>query len=869
MQSSSEAKKADILVVDDDPDISQALSDFLEHDGYRVHLAETGWAALACSKQRPYSAVILDLGLPDMDGMAVLKKLQEHDPKLPVIILTAFTASERTAGAISQGAFALLTKPYNREQLRGTLGRAIGVKALAARVETVETALSASEDRFRSVVQSASDAIVLADARGTIMLWNKAAERLFLYTEQEAIGESLTHMMPARYREMHEQGLRRLQSSGESRIIGKSVELHGLRKDGSEFPLELSLGTWTVGDNPFYCGIIRDITERKRMEDARAEQLRLATFAVDIGNALTKSPTVPDLLRRCTEAMVHHLNAAFARIWLFDAVRRELVLHASSGLYTHLDGRHSRIPLGELKIGRIAAHRRPHLTNDVLNDAELSDPEWARREGMVAFAGYPLLVDDRLLGVVALFSRQPFTDFTLKALVSAADGLAIGIERKQGEERLQRKLAVETTVANLSAGFLSLSNFDQAVSFALADLGRISEASRSYLFQFREQGALMDNTHEWCREGVAPEITGLQNLPSSMFPWSMQKLRAREVIQVPEVSRLPPEASAEKDILELQSIRSLLICSVYAGDELAGFIGFDHITRIGPWGDEDLFLLRLTAEVIGTALQRKRAVEALQRISAKQELILNSAGDGIYGLDAQGATTFVNPTAARILGWAAEDLIGRPMHVTLHHSKADGAPYPVEECPIDAALKDGTACSVDHEVFWRKDGSCFPVEYTSTPIHEDGTVVGAVVIFKDITERKYMETALRDSEERFRQVTEHIADVFWMTDLEKERMLYVSPGYQQIWGRSCDSLYASPKSWLDAIHPEDRERIRQAAVTQQVLGQYAEQYRIIRPDGSIRWIRDRAFPIRDASGAVYRVAGIAQDITELKRPSEG
>jgi PAS domain S-box-containing protein len=307
---------------------------------------------------------------------------------------------------------------------------------------------------------------------------------------------------------------------------------------------------------------------------------------------------------------------------------------------------------------------------------------------------------------------------------------------------------------------------------------------------------------------------------------------------------------------------------VYAGDELAGFIGFDHVARTGLWGNEALFLLRLTAEIIGTAIQRKRAVEALQRLSTQQELILNSAGDGIYGLDRQGITTFVNPAVVRILGWEAEDLIGRPMHATLHHSRADGTPYPAEECPIYAALKDGTTHSVDHEVFWKKDGSYVPVEYISSPISEDATVTGAVVIFKDITERKRMEEALRLSDERFRQVLEYVRDVFWMTDLAKSRMLYVSPGYQEIWGRSCESLYVSPGSWLDAIHPEDRERVRQAAMTQQVVGQYAEQYRIVRPDGSIRWIRDRAFPIRDASGTVYRIAGIAQDITELKRASD-
>jgi PAS domain S-box-containing protein len=230
--------KGDILIVDDDPDISQALSDFLEHDGYHVDLAGTGAEALDRSKQQTYSAVILDLGLPDLDGVVLLKKLQEHDPQLPVIILTAFTAPEKTAGAVGHGAFALLTKPYNREQLRGTLRRAIGVKVLTTRVETAESALTASEPRFRSVVQSAIDAIVLADGRGNIIFWNKAAERMFLYSEEEAVGQSLTMIMPALYRAAHEHGLATFRATGKSRIMGKCVELEGLRRDGIEIPVE-------------------------------------------------------------------------------------------------------------------------------------------------------------------------------------------------------------------------------------------------------------------------------------------------------------------------------------------------------------------------------------------------------------------------------------------------------------------------------------------------------------------------------------------------------------------------------------------------------------------------------------------------------
>lgn len=104
-----------------------------------------------------------------------------------------------------------------------------------------------------------------------------------------------------------------------------------------------------------------------------------------------------------------------------------------------------------------------------------------------------------------------------------------------------------------------------------------------------------------------------------------------------------------------------------------------------------------------------------------------------------------------------------------------------------------------------------------------------------------------------------------MTDPEKNRMIYVSPGYEDIWGRTCESLNASPRSWLEAIHPDDRDRVLLAALTKQITGAYDEEYRIVRPDGSTRWIWDRAFPIRDASGHVYSIAGIAEDITERKR----
>jgi PAS domain S-box-containing protein len=143
--------------------------------------------------------------------------------------------------------------------------------------------------------------------------------------------------------------------------------------------------------------------------------------------------------------------------------------------------------------------------------------------------------------------------------------------------------------------------------------------------------------------------------------------------------------------------------------------------------------------------ERKRAEEALRDLSRRNELILETAGDGIYGVDLGGKATFVNPAAAGMVGWAAEDLVGRPLHELLHHTKPDGNRYPPTECPIYAAFKDGQVHHVTDEVFWRKDGASFPVEYTSTPIYEDDEITGAVVVFRDVTEKRRMQAQLIQS----------------------------------------------------------------------------------------------------------------------------
>jgi PAS domain S-box-containing protein len=523
-----------VLVVEDHPDIVFSLQDLLQHDGYEVTVAGTCAAAIALVGQQRFNAILLDLGLPDGDGMDVLKEVQRRDPSLPVIILTAHIAQERTVGSLGKGAFAYLIKPFKGEELRQTLRRAIGVKELAVKVERAEESLTESEHRFQSLVESATDAIIVANGRGIIVSWNRAAFRLFGYSMEEIIGQPLTRLMPERYREGHTRGIARIEATGQGRLIGSVVELHGLRKSGEEFPIELSLATWKTGRGSYYSGIIRDISERKK------------------------------------------------------------------------------------------------------------------------------------------------------------------------------------------------------------------------------------------------------------------------------------------------------------------------------------------------------AAETLEKLEHQHTLILTQAGEGIYGVDEEGNTTFANPSAASMLGYPVEELLGCHMHELLHHSYADGTPYPAELCPVYAAIQDGLVHRVVDEVFWRKDGTAFPVEYVSTPIKEGEKVVGAVVVFRDITSRKLAESALKASEERLEMVIRGSADGFWDGRVlpnehwsSPRTPIWWSPRVKTMLGYTDEEFPDVLESWTSRLHPEDRERVF-AALTAHFENHvpYDEEYRLRTKSGEYHWVRARGQAIWDAHGQVTRMTGSLQSIMERKRAED-
>ena len=256
---------------------------------------------------------------------------------------------------------------------------------------------------------------------------------------------------------------------------------------------------------------------------------------------------------------------------------------------------------------------------------------------------------------------------------------------------------------------------------------------------------------------------------------------------------------------------------------------------------------------------RRKSDEALRQSEERYRRLVDVSPDAVFIVQG-GRITFINPAGLSILGVVREDeVLGRPVFDFIH---PDEHPVLIER--LQQVLRGERSGSFVERTYRRPDGSRLDVELAAT-LYPDPGGPAMQIVMRDVTERKVAEAALRESEEQFRQIAETIDEVFWSTTPDKNRMIYVSPAYERIWGRPCSELYANPRQWLAAIHPDDRDAVIQAALSKQADGKYDEEYRIIQPDGSVRWIRDRAFPLRDAAGEIHRIVGLAEDITERKQ----
>jgi PAS domain S-box-containing protein len=457
-----------------------------------------------------------------------------------------------------------------------------GHVAFAIEQKRAEQVLKASEERFSTAFKANPDPMAIHSiGDGRFVEVNDSFLSISGYTRDEVIGHTITELsfldepspLNAAARLLREQG----------RV--KDFEFQFRTKTGDRRWGLISAEVIEIGGEAYILSTTSDITARRQMEEVLQRQAQRAALRADISMALALKCTLPGVLQKCAEAITDHLRVAFTRIWLLQEDDL-LQLAASAGPYTDPDGAHSRVRVGALKIGQIAEQRQPHLSNDVQNDAGLGDPDWARRESLVAFAGYPLLVEDRLIGVLALFSKTPLTSDTHRALASVADVIAQGIERKKIEQereqllereqaarmqaeataRLHRNVEEHLSLLVDASGVLLSSLDPQAVLTAILDLSRRLIPADAYaVWRYRE------TTRRW-------EIGNAAGLSPSYCQVTIDALSVIAPTHVPTVVSedvtCDPLLANRLDLYSAEGIKSLLAVPLHLYGENAGTIAF-------------------------------------------------------------------------------------------------------------------------------------------------------------------------------------------------------------------------------------------------------------------------------------------------------
>jgi PAS domain S-box-containing protein len=569
---------------------------------------------------------------------------------------------------------------------------------------------------------------------------------------------------------------------------------------------------------------------------------------------LIRSETEGDLLAAICQIAVD--IGGFRLAWVgyaLDDADKSIVCQSHAGLE---DGYLSNVrvtwdeidPAGQGPAGKAIRHGEPVVIPDLETDESFRPwLEAARARGFRGVIALPLTDEKRTFGVFVLYLpevRQPLPD-ELRLLRELADDMAFGIVTIRTRlDRQRLHTAVEQVAAAVSAA-TSKDFFEQlARNMAMAvgaQAGFVARMLPGEPHTARTIAAVVDN-----------KVT-------ANFDYVLQGTLC-------EIFLTSDTCVIHKHVAE-QFPQSSLLAALGA----EGFVGRRLTNAAGEFIGQLFVIFReplKEAEFVASTLRifSARAAAELERQETETQLreqaaLLDKAQDAILVRDLDHHITYWNHSAERLFGWAAKEVLGRSVRELFFSEPG------LFDRAMEQLLAHGEWTGELRKKC--KDGRMLDVEAHWTLVRDAADQPKAVLaIHTDITERKAAEQAVQRSEERFRELAENIREVFWMTDPAKNQILYISPAYEKIWGRTCASLTEWPRQWLEAVHPDDRTRITESIVIKQARGDYDEEYRIQRPDGTTRWIHDRAFPVRSEKGEVFRVVGTAEDITERRQLEE-
>ncbi len=683
--------------------------------------------------------------------------------------------------------------------------------------------IAEQRERLRVTLASIGDAVITTDSQGNVLYLNAVAENLTGWTNADAMGKSLTTVFKIINEETRNpvaNPVEKVLKSGT--IVGLANHTLLIHKNGNERPIDDSAAPIRdeQGKIRGVVLVFRDFTERSLAEKAKIEQIRVTTLRAEIGTALASELNTQTGLQLCTEALVKHLQVAFAGIWILHEAEQMLEQQARASDKNQVDGPLPRVAVGEFKIGQIASTRRPHLTNRLPEDPNLSNPQWVLREEIVSFAGYPLIANGRLLGVMALFSRHELSEFLLGELAPLAETIANHLEH----------LKARTSLEQSENRFRSLVTATSQIVWTTEPNGEIQAESSTWS---EYTGQTFEQYRGWgWLEMVAPEertrtaATWREAVNNRAIYTTEYRLRRHDGVYRWTAARAVPVMNDDGTIREW----------------------------VGTNTDID---------------DRKRSEAERRQSEARKAAILNTALDCIITCDHEGLILDFNPAAERTFGYRYEDVVGQEMSTiivppTLRRQHKLG---------MEHYMKTGVSHILGQRLQLnglRADGTEFPIEFSVNEIPTEGKPLFTAYL-RDITHRKQAEEQLRESERRWRMALDSADLGAWSIDAATQELMS-DARFRVIFGVAGNSV--STEEAFAIVHDEDRQRIRDAvaaAMNPENPVPYAEQYRVVHPDGSIHWVdaKGRAnFEPHALGPKLVSFDGTISDITERKLAAE-
>lgn len=643
-----------------------------------------------------------------------------------------------------------------------------------------ELSVRASETRFRSVTESASDAIVSVDAQGAVVTWNQGATRLFGYAKEDILGQDVRRLLPS----THQARLVALATRDPDKTRwGDVTEIIGRRKDGSEFAAELSLATWREGETRFFSGIVRDATARKQAEarirdlnetlerrvverTAQAERARARlAFLAEASRVLASSLDYQATLSQVARLAVPYL-AEWCIVDMLDdseGARRVKIAHADpdkEALAREVDERYPPDP--DAKVGPMEVMRTgtPELiceiSHDMIKGRDAEHERLLRSLGLRSYICVPLVARGRILGAITFITsdaQRRYDEQDLELAQDLARRAAIAVENARLYEAVQEELRERQRAERV----LALRERQQA---RVAEVGQRALAGIGVDALLDEMVRVVAATLEVEMCKVLEYLPGDERMRlRAGVGWNEGLVGHAEVSAGIESQAGYTLASAEPVIVDDlraetrfsgppllwdHGVISGLSVVIRGRDRPFGVLGA-HTRSHRHFSEDDIHFLEAMANVIASAIERQRTEDLLADEKERLAVTLHSIGDGVITTDARGCIVLLNKIAEDLTGWRQAEAEGRPL-IDVFHIINEKTREPCEN-PVEKVLKTGKIIGLaNHTALVAKNGKERAIADSGAPIRDrNGRIIGVVLVFRDVTEQQKMEEDLQKS----------------------------------------------------------------------------------------------------------------------------